>query len=214
VKFVCDKCKTRYSIGEDRVRGKILKIRCKNCANVITVREGMDAGDENRTGHSTMAVPLVGSNTSGPVAAPSSLHEEWYVSIDGVQTGPLSLQDAQRWITSKPVEADLHCWNEGFDDWLPVDKVSHFRNLRQRPAPRERAKTAPPPLPEKPLFAATMAAIEKEASGPARKPSVPAIPSMAKSNGSGPAAAMRPQVPAVARPQVPAVARPPIPTSA
>ena len=37
VKFLCDRCKTRYSIGDDRVRGKILKIRCKNCANVITV---------------------------------------------------------------------------------------------------------------------------------------------------------------------------------
>ena len=43
MKFLCDRCKTRYSIGDERVRGKILKIRCKNCANVITVREGMMA---------------------------------------------------------------------------------------------------------------------------------------------------------------------------
>ena len=48
VKFLCDRCKTRYSIGDDRVRGKILKIRCKNCANVITVREGMDATRRRR----------------------------------------------------------------------------------------------------------------------------------------------------------------------
>ena len=47
MKFLCDRCKTRYSIGDDRVRGKILKIRCKNCANVITVREGMSA-DESK----------------------------------------------------------------------------------------------------------------------------------------------------------------------
>src|SRR5438067_11110195 len=46
VKFVCDRCKTRYSIGDDGVRGKILKIRCKNCANVITVREGMTDADD------------------------------------------------------------------------------------------------------------------------------------------------------------------------
>ena len=45
MKFLCDRCKTRYSIGDDRVRGKILKIRCKNCANVITVREGMDTAE-------------------------------------------------------------------------------------------------------------------------------------------------------------------------
>ena len=41
MKFHCDRCKTRYSIADDRVRGKILKIRCKNCSAVITVREGM-----------------------------------------------------------------------------------------------------------------------------------------------------------------------------
>ena len=41
MKFLCERCKTRYSIGDDCVRGKISKIRCKNCANVITVREGM-----------------------------------------------------------------------------------------------------------------------------------------------------------------------------
>src|SRR5512140_2109938 len=46
VKFLCDRCNTRYSIGDERVRGKILKIRCKNCANVITVREGMMADAE------------------------------------------------------------------------------------------------------------------------------------------------------------------------
>src|SRR5205807_488513 len=66
-------------------------------------------------------------------------------------------------------DADLHCWSEGFDDWLPVDKVSHFRGLRKKPTP----PTTPPPLPRaappprahedepKPLFAATMAALER-----------------------------------------------------
>ena len=42
--------------------------------------------------------------------------------------------------TIKAFDAELHCWSEGFDDWLPVDKVSHFRGLRKKPA-------APPPLP-------------------------------------------------------------------
>ncbi|HEY6040116.1 MAG TPA: zinc-ribbon domain-containing protein, partial [Kofleriaceae bacterium] len=60
MKFLCDRCKTRYSIGDDRVRGKILKIRCKNCANVITVREGMsvdDAGESSR-GRPTTGAPI------------------------------------------------------------------------------------------------------------------------------------------------------------
>ena len=39
MKFVCDKCRTKYSIADERVRRKVLKIRCKNCANIIVVRE-------------------------------------------------------------------------------------------------------------------------------------------------------------------------------
>jgi predicted Zn finger-like uncharacterized protein len=261
VKFLCDRCKTRYSIGDDRVRGKILKIRCKTCENVITVREGMsldgddapgDAAEPVRTpgAAATEAVdaravasraanepvpsraagraanepaapgaagrggardPLAGltarrsteietvrglsrgtarSGATPPrgevpaahaavasavaAPAPAALEEEWYVSIDGEQAGPFSLAAAQRWVTQQPVDAELHCWSEGFDDWLPVDKVSHFRGLRKRPL----APSTPPPLPRataaaprpapaedepKPLFAATMASLERDA---------------------------------------------------
>lgn len=283
MKFLCDRCKTRYSIADDRVRGKILKIRCKSCAHVITVREGMTAdpdaaagdpaararkptagppdglderapgrdGGANRPGATrdplaagrapgkeAAGAPLAGSSRGtgareavaarDPIAAaltkrsteadtaralgrgnartaaaqrgessnalnaafasamaqpaPAALEEEWYVSIDGEQAGPFSLADAQRWVTEQPFDAELHCWSEGFDDWLPVDKVSHFRGLRKRPT----AASAPPPLPRvaaprtsiaapaavedepKPLFAATMAALERGA------PAIPA----------------------------------------
>src|SRR5436309_246419 len=40
MKFQCERCKTRYSIADEKVRGKILKIRCKTCEAVITVRDG------------------------------------------------------------------------------------------------------------------------------------------------------------------------------
>ncbi|HEV7555434.1 MAG TPA: GYF domain-containing protein, partial [Kofleriaceae bacterium] len=172
MKFLCDRCKTRYSIGDDRVRGKILKIRCKNCANVITVREGMsdaeavDAGGvAPRRQRATTAAPLVAQSTalagnghamrsaggsalgaafaSAMTKPPPALEEEWYVSIDGEQSGPFTLVDAQRWVANKPYDAELHCWSEGFDDWLPVDKVSHFRGLRKKPQP----VPVPPPLP-------------------------------------------------------------------
>ncbi|HTL33022.1 MAG TPA: GYF domain-containing protein [Kofleriaceae bacterium] len=196
MKFFCDKCKTRYSIGDDRVRGKILKIRCKNCANVITVRESMDgapAGGEAGASGSHQAISAFASAPAMPAMQaaaakpPPALEEEWYVSIDGVQTGPLSLSEAQKWVGAKPIEADLHCWSEGFDDWLPVDKVSHFRGLRKAALPppgpgrRPSGKTVPPPIPEKPLFAATMASIEKSASQ--SNPSLPSITSQSTKKG-------------------------------
>ncbi len=62
MKFICDKCKTKYSIADTKVRGKVLKIRCKNCSNIITVREqkrGTDARrrkDSSPVGNSTGAL--------------------------------------------------------------------------------------------------------------------------------------------------------------
>jgi len=126
VKFLCDRCKTRYSIGDERVRGKILKIRCKNCNNVITVREGMaEVGAEPaRKGQPTQAVENVAIASAGGNGAPNALgaafasamttkpppalEEEWYVSIDGDQAGPYNLAEAQRWVASKAYDAELH----------------------------------------------------------------------------------------------------------
>ena len=219
MKFLCDRCKTRYSIGDERVRGKILKIRCKNCANVITVREGMsdvdapaapaDAYKRPKMQTEAAGIDQVVATTAAPTASangrngssgalnaafanamtkpPPALEEEWYVSIEGDQSGPFTLAEAQRWVAGKAFDAELHCWSEGFDDWLPVDKVSHFRGLRKKPP----QAAAPPPLPRggsgpvrqqrqsargveavedepKPLFAATMASLENAA--PAQPP--------------------------------------------
>jgi predicted Zn finger-like uncharacterized protein len=247
VKFLCDRCKTRYSIGDDRVRGKILKIRCKNCANVITVREGMTADDDParsaERGRPTTAAPLMSvapapANNGALASAfaeqlakpPPALEEEWYVSIEGAQSGPFGLAEAQRWVAAKPFDAELHCWSEGFDDWLPVDKVSHFRGLRRKPpAPSAPPLAAPPPMPRnrapamaapvapaipaipddepKPLFAATMASLEKAAPAPLPIPSVrapsaqvPAIPTNgAKANGTGPATRLNGTSPSAAQ---------------
>ena len=53
MKFICEKCKTKYSIADTKVKGKVLKIRCKNCSNIITVREQKKktgGGASNKTG--------------------------------------------------------------------------------------------------------------------------------------------------------------------
>ncbi len=39
MKFVCEKCNTKYTIADEKVRRKVLKIRCKNCSSIIVVRE-------------------------------------------------------------------------------------------------------------------------------------------------------------------------------
>ncbi|HEX2660455.1 MAG TPA: zinc-ribbon domain-containing protein, partial [Polyangia bacterium] len=38
MKIVCDSCSTKYSISDDKVRGKVFKIRCKKCSHIIVVK--------------------------------------------------------------------------------------------------------------------------------------------------------------------------------
>ena len=71
MKFQCQECKTRYSIADAKVRGKILKIRCKNCEAIITVREGMEVEDPKKRTGGTLAlnVPKVPVETKAPPQA-------------------------------------------------------------------------------------------------------------------------------------------------
>ncbi|MCK9460988.1 MAG: zinc-ribbon domain-containing protein [Proteobacteria bacterium] len=39
MKFVCEQCQSKYTIADEKVRGKVLKIRCVKCKNIIEVRE-------------------------------------------------------------------------------------------------------------------------------------------------------------------------------
>jgi len=126
MKFVCDRCQTRYSIADEKVRQRILRIRCKTCGNVITVQSGevvpgpQDSSRRLEPGGGAGSAPAPRSS-SRLARRPSGLHE-WYVSVDGAEQGPLSCRDAAKYIVSLPPERSVHVWKEGMDGWkLPKD---------------------------------------------------------------------------------------------
>src|SRR5579859_2699345 len=118
MKFVCDSCNTKYSIADERVHGRVLKIRCKTCDHVITVREehktpapgniadlarGVGDGDD----HTVVSMP------PAPTAEPAA--DEWYVSFDGEQEGPMPLARAlDRVRAERPKGKEAHAWKPGF----------------------------------------------------------------------------------------------------
>lgn len=122
MRFACDKCKTKYSIDDARVRGKVLKIRCKTCSNVITVRDPTPAVVAR-------VMPMAASQPTTPApAAPADV--EWYVSFDGEQEGPLSLEKAaERTREELAGGKQAHAWRDGFVDWLPAPSVPELAKL-------------------------------------------------------------------------------------
>ncbi|WP_373044913.1 GYF domain-containing protein [Vulgatibacter sp.] len=49
MRFACESCLTRYTLADEKVQGRVLKIRCKNCGTVMVVRDPALAQPEPAT---------------------------------------------------------------------------------------------------------------------------------------------------------------------
>lgn len=133
MKFYCDKCQTKYSIADEKIAGKVLKVRCKKCAHVITVREP--------TAPVNSAAQAVRS-AKGPTPPPSPARVQWYYSVNGETIGPFALHVIQRMFARGELGDGVHVWNESFTAWKPVFEVSEFRaSLEQALKVRPKAQT-------------------------------------------------------------------------
>ncbi|MGB8931820.1 MAG: zinc-ribbon domain-containing protein, partial [Anaeromyxobacteraceae bacterium] len=59
MKFTCDSCNAQYMISDEKVGPTGVKVRCKKCGHVITVRRS-DAGAEESAAAGAAAAPTSG----------------------------------------------------------------------------------------------------------------------------------------------------------
>ncbi len=185
MKFVCERCHTKYSIADEKVRGKVLKVRCKTCANVITVRETGAAIDDMGGGPREAPIARSGSFDAGQAAAtviappaarlrhaaglpaaalvapgspaaappvrrptpapPPVDNVEWYLAVEGTQTGPFTRGRLIDKVLATPKDADVHVWNADLDAWKPPKDVPEIH------ADLTRRRRLPTPVPPPPL---------------------------------------------------------------
>src|SRR5450432_1015968 len=107
MKIVCDSCGTKYSIADEKVRGKVFKIRCKKCSHIIVVRGG----------------------ESAPEVAVAPAEGGWHLVIDGEQVGPIGDADVRTKIERGDAKGDTYTWKEGFADWVKLSAVPEFAGL-------------------------------------------------------------------------------------
>lgn len=160
MKISCQSCQAKYTIADEKVRGKVVKIRCKKCGTTIVV-------NGNETSADTGAAP---EQDDAPTRVFSYDHhasatDEWTVNVaDGDQRSLTTAQlvDLHR---EGVVNDETYAWREGMDDWLPLGEIEALRSLLSSGAPA--AGSAPPapisapapapaptPAPAAPMFAA------------------------------------------------------------
>jgi predicted Zn finger-like uncharacterized protein len=113
MKIVCDSCGTKYSISDDKVRGKVFKIRCKKCSHIIVVR-----GTEQTGAGATPAAAPAAADAGG-----------WHLVVDGDQVGPISEADIRGRVERGEINGETYIWKEGFADWLKLSAVPEFAQL-------------------------------------------------------------------------------------
>jgi predicted Zn finger-like uncharacterized protein len=156
MKFVCERCHTRYSIADDKVRQKILKIRCKTCENVITVRDPGAAATAPAVSPSQPPPPPPRGATPPPVV------REWFVAVNGTQAGPSSKAEAARHVADAHADDEIYVWKEGLDGWKAPHEVPAIQQeinaLRPRTGPASHAPRPPVAPPRAPTPAPRAAA--------------------------------------------------------
>jgi predicted Zn finger-like uncharacterized protein len=194
MKFVCERCHTRYSIADEKVRQKILKIRCKTCENVITVRDPAAAGDQAVSGPPPPP-------SRGPPAGMAAARE-WFVATNGEQVGPMTRADAARRIVQSKEEDEVYVWKEGLDGWKPPSEVPAIHHEVNALRIRASAPLSRLPVPAPPRAPARKSPLRSGPSSPAAgvasKPGAAAVSMGGKGHSSRAAPAGRGSLPAAA----------------
>ncbi len=129
MKIECDKCGAKYSIADEKVRGKTFKIRCKKCSNVIIVR------DKTTSAGAEEPPAAEADHDHGQEQEQDGADPGWHLAIDGDTVGPLAEQDVRDRFAAGSIDGETSVWQEGFDDWLPLSEVDTFSGLAAASAP-------------------------------------------------------------------------------
>src|SRR6478672_4703486 len=118
MKIVCDACQAKYSISDDKVQGKVFKIRCKKCSNIIVVRGGAGAQDSAPAPQEKDTRVYDYGYEGGAAGAEATGGDDavWHLVINQDQVGPMTVAEVEAKFASGEVDGETFTWREGFAD--------------------------------------------------------------------------------------------------
>jgi len=83
MKITCQSCQSKYNVADEKVQGKIVKIRCRKCGATIVV---------NGTGGDAAANGAAAAAENGAVTAASG-DVQWHVNVSDTDQRTMSLPE-------------------------------------------------------------------------------------------------------------------------
>ena len=128
MKITCQSCQAKYTIADEKVVGKTVKIKCKKCGAAIVVQGGgdpsqvggNDAGYAPPEGDDGAETRVFGEQSG---AGPQASVDAWMVNVsEGDERTMTSAQLAAEYARGA-LNNDTYVWREGMSDWLPIASV-------------------------------------------------------------------------------------------
>jgi predicted Zn finger-like uncharacterized protein len=113
MKITCQSCQSKYNVADEKVEGKIVKIRCRKCGATIVV---------NGTGGAA-ANGTAGADTTAQQGAVGGADTQWHVNVGDSDQRTLTLSELIDAYNTGVVTQDTFIWCDGMDDWRPLAEV-------------------------------------------------------------------------------------------
>ncbi len=113
MKITCQSCQSKYNVADEKVQGKIVKIRCRKCGATIVV-QGNGGASANGS---------AGTNGSSASAVADADGAEWHVNVGEGEPRKMSLAELVDAYNAGTVAQDTFIWTDGMDDWKPLSDV-------------------------------------------------------------------------------------------
>lgn len=145
MKFYCDNCGAKYQISDEKVRGKVLRIRCKKCSEPILVKEPArpDPGSAQQSLRtlqsrlrSTSRPPLQRGQAEAARGETQAAALQWYYSIGGQTFGPMGWAVLSHKFERGELGDEAYVWNKTMAEWIPAvhcpELQPHFKGGKTR----------------------------------------------------------------------------------
>jgi predicted Zn finger-like uncharacterized protein len=107
MKITCQSCQSKYNVADEKVQGKIVKIRCRKCGSTIVVQ-----GNGGAT-----------ANGSSGGSAGDADGVQWHVNVGDAEPRTMTLAELVDAYNAGTVAQDTFIWTDGMDDWKPLSEV-------------------------------------------------------------------------------------------
>src|SRR5688500_11875502 len=110
MKITCESCGAKYTIADDKVIGRKVKIRCKGCSTPIVV-DGQKLGPSGAPPGS----PDAKAETLLPQPSP-----DWSVNLSETDQRSMTTQQLVEAFQAGQITPEAYVWREGMADWVPL----------------------------------------------------------------------------------------------